>query len=127
MTKKGIIATAIVALVVLGVLFVFRKQTGNPVSDSPVRGSEVVYTDSGFSPNNLLVRVGESVTFQNQSSSDMWVASNPHPIHTDYAEFDAKRGYKPGESYSFVFSEPGSWKYHNHMNPADMGSVTVEP
>ena len=56
----------------------------------------------------------------------LWVASNPHPIHTDYSDFDAKRGYAKGERYSFTFFKQGTWKYHNHLNPGEGGVIVVE-
>lgn len=97
------------------------------LSDSAKQNSLIVtYTDSGFSPNNLTVKNGQTVTFKNESSSEMWVASAPHPTHTDYPEFDAKKSYANGQSYTFTFTKAGTWKYHNHKNPSKFGSVTVE-
>lgn len=63
----------------------------NTVSDVKNQIPPVVtYTDSGFSPNNLTIKNGQTVTFKNEGPGDMWVASAPHPTHTDYPEFDAK-------------------------------------
>lgn len=94
---------------------------------APVAAENVVtYGESGFSPSILRVKVGTTVIFKNEKSGPMWVASNPHPIHTDYSGFDAKRGYSKGESYSFTFTKPGSWKYHNHLNPSEGGVIIVE-
>jgi len=97
------------------------------LSDSNQQNSLIVtYTDSGFSPNNLIIKNGQTVTFKNESSGEMWVASAPHPTHTDYPEFDAKKSYASGQSYTFNFTKAGTWKYHNHKNPSNFGSVTVE-
>src|SRR5437868_6984243 len=46
---------------------------------------EVTLTDSGFSPSDLTVKAGDTVTWKNQSSSAMWVASAMHPTHTTYS------------------------------------------
>lgn len=86
----------------------------------------VVYSDSGFSPATLRVKAGTAVTFTNQSSNQMWVASNPHPTHTDYPGFDARKAYATGQSYSFTFTQKGTWGYHNHLSPADGGTIIVE-
>ena len=40
--------------------------------------------------------------------------------------FDTCKGLKKGESYEFTFNEIGSWKYHNHLNPGQQGTVVVE-
>ena len=66
------------------------------------------------------------VTFVNQSSRAMWIASNPHPIHTGLAGFDAKKGIGNGESFSFSFTKAGEFGYHNHLNLSDTGTVVVE-
>ena len=86
----------------------------------------VTYTDSGFSPSTLTIKKGETATFKNMTSGSMWVASSPHPAHTDYPEFDAKRGIAPGETYEFTFTKTGSWKYHNHVNLGKYGTIVVQ-
>lgn len=87
----------------------------------------VIYEANGFSPSSITVAVGETVTFKNESAVDVWPASAPHPTHTDYPEFDAKKPIKPGESYAFTFTRAGTWKYHSHLNPTHFGSVVVTP
>lgn len=106
-----------------------------PVSQTPtVKESVVTYTDSGYSPTTLTVKKGATVTFKNQSSRSMWTASAVHPTHRGYpttggcisSTFDACKGIQPGNSWSFKFDIAGTWKYHNHMNPSDMGTIIVE-
>lgn len=93
----------------------------------------VIYGDGGFSPNTLTIRKGATITFQNSSTHDMRPASDPHPAHTNYpttggcvgSTFDSCRTIKPGGNWSFEFDEVGTWKYHNHLNPSDTGTVIV--
>ncbi|MBI4151358.1 hypothetical protein HY496_00165, partial [Candidatus Woesearchaeota archaeon] len=63
-----------------------------------------------------------------------------HPTHTVYPHsgiekcgtadegmiFDACRALAQGETFSFIFTETGSWKYHDHLNPRKTGTVIVE-
>lgn len=120
--EKIIVGILIVVAIIAGALYL-RKSGSN---DPAVQGkTEVAYTDSGFSPKEMNISAGETVTWINKSTKKMWVASAPHPAHTDYPEFDAKKGVDPGGSYSFTFEKPGNWKYHNHTNPTDFGSVNV--
>lgn len=86
----------------------------------------VTYTNNGFSPANLSVFEGSTVTFVNDSSGSMWVASNPHPVHTDFPEFDSKRGVAPGETYEFTFTEGGTYDYHDHLSPSNVGTIIAE-
>ena len=100
----------------------------------------VDYTDVGYEPDRVRVPLGTTVTWRNDSSKPMWTASDPHPMHTIYPEFDAKVGVEPGASYSFTFTKRGTWSYHNHAHEhgvdddhgsddreeLDEGIVTVE-
>src|SRR3989344_57043 len=62
-------------------------------------------TDAGASAAEGTVSSGTKVVFKNGSSSLMWAASNPHPVHTDLSSFDAKSGASAGGTYSFTFEE----------------------
>ncbi len=135
-----LIGLGVVVVLIGGLAFIFRHQiktmlTGQPqtVQTEPVvqtpqpsapvvEKTEVDYTDSGFSPASVTIKKGQTVNFVNKSSSQMYVASNPHPIHTDYPGFDE---LSAGDSYSFTFDKVGTWGYHNHINPAQKGSVVV--
>ncbi len=86
---------------------------------------EVKYDGTAFSPNKLTVKVGDTVVFKNNSTSAFWPASGPHPTHTNYPEFDAKKAIPAGGTYSFVFTKVGTWPYHNHLNATQFGSITV--
>ena len=86
----------------------------------------VTYATSGFNPQSLTIKAGDTVIFKNNSAADFWPASGPHPAHTNYPEFDAKKDISTGESYSFTFTRTGSWKYHNHLNPNLTGTITVQ-
>ena len=86
----------------------------------------VNYTDKGFSPSSLDIKLGETVQFANNSSGGMWVASGPHPSHTAYPEFDPKRNIPSGEIYEFTFTKIGEWKYHNHTKAGMYGTIIVK-
>lgn len=120
---------------------VVETKVTEPVSpEKAVVRQVIAYIDSGFSPSSLIVKKGEVVTFENKSSRNMWVASAMHPSHRIYPDtdiqkcgkgeaenmFDACKGFAPGTSWSFVFNEVGTWKYHNHIDAKNFGSITVE-
>ncbi|HOX40930.1 MAG TPA: cupredoxin domain-containing protein [bacterium] len=86
----------------------------------------ISFTDSGFSPSEITIKKGDTISFINNSEMQMWVASAPHPQHTDYPEFDTKKGYAPGEMYSFKFEKAGTWRYHDHLNPERTGTINVQ-
>jgi len=68
----------------------------------------------------------------------MWVASAVHPTHTLYAGTslsehcgngaanDSFDQCDAGDDYSFTFKKTGEWKYHNHVNASQTGTVIVQ-
>jgi plastocyanin len=89
-------------------------------------GNVVKFTDNGFEPSTLTIKAGDTVKFENDSSDDFWPASNVHPTHLLYPGFDAKKPILAGGSYSFTFTKPGSWGYHNHLAPDIQGTIVVQ-
>ncbi len=87
----------------------------------------VRYTlENGFYPALLIIKAGDTVTFVNESEGSLWVASSPHPTHTDYPEFDQRSSVEEQGTYSFIFTKVGTWNYHNHESSARRGSIIVE-
>ncbi len=83
------------------------------------------YTDGGFIPSSVTIGDGASVTWANVSSGPMWVASAPHPAHTDYPGFDELKRVDSGGKYTFTFTKAGTWEFHNHAKASDYGVVIV--
>ena len=111
-------------------------ETGKPVLASifeeevaPIDGMGMItvrYSNTGFQPAKLTVPVGTMVEFVNQSDEEMWVASNVHPSHEILATFDQFKGVGKGQRYMYTFDKKGVWPYHDHINPALEGIITVE-
>lgn len=81
--------------------------------------------EEGFSPQSLQVRVGERVTFKSSLEDGFWPASNIHPTHELYPEFDSKGPLLKGETWSFVFEQEGVWRFHDHVHPFHTGTIVV--
>lgn len=86
----------------------------------------VEYKDGGFSPTTLTIDKGQTVRFVNETGRSMWVASDFHPSHNIYPEFDAKRGIPAGSSYEFKFEKTGAWNYHDHLSANQTGTIIVK-
>lgn len=159
MKKNVIIILVVLVIVLIGGYFLLRGNTinvvNNPILDNNNQQSdevvdpnlmvepaiyEVIYTDSGYSPSELKIKVGDRVFFRNQSSGKMWTASAMHPSHTVYSgtslqshcpdatnsSFDQCVANNPGESWLFEFDKVGTWGYHNHAKAGAFGKIIVE-
>lgn len=99
-----------------------------PPAPQPVTAKTytIKYTNSCYTPAGLTIKKGDSVVFKNESSKFMWPATDDHPAHDEYPEFDSKSGIAPGNSYSFTFNRMGTWAYHDHNKPGCTGAITVQ-
>ena len=82
-------------------------------------------TSSGFNPSEVTIDENSSVIFLNKDSESRWPASNTHPTHELYPEFDPRKPIAPGESWAFKPKNIGDWKYHDHLFPHMRGVITV--
>jgi plastocyanin len=113
-----------------------------PTTSTPTTTSEVIIkiTTDVFEPKGVEIFKGTKVTWVNEQSNPSWPASAVHPTHEVYPGssikkcgtpeqdkiFDACRGLKQGESWSFIFNEVGEWYYHDHLNPSLKGKIVVK-
>lgn len=86
----------------------------------------VSITDEAFEPATVNISVGDTVVFTNNGQALHWPASDPHPTHTNYSKFDAKKGIATGETYSYTFTEAGTYGMHDHLNAKVKGTIIVE-
>ncbi len=105
----------------------FRSSSRSSSSRSALSAVTVLYSATGFSPSVIRIKAGQTVIFKNiTEDGDLWVASNPHPTHTNYPEFNSNHNILKDQEYSFVFLNRGTWGYHNHFSPSQGGQVIVE-
>lgn len=110
--------TAVLAVAGFYFLFFFNSQE--------IKDHSIVILESGFSPASLIVRKGDSVTFKTMLQKEFWPASDLHPTHGVYPEFDPKQPILPDSSWTFKFTKEGEWRFHDHLFPAYRGTITVK-
>lgn len=101
--------------------------TGEPTPHTMgrMKMETVRYTNRGYVPAELEISVGTMVQFLNESDSEMWVASNEHPGHTDLPTFDQFSPSSKSSTYTYTFDEVGTWSFHDHLKPTFVGTVNV--
>lgn len=133
----------VVVVLLVGGFFLFVKKSSTtntpPVTEtaptSPVSPTgttqgqmtkEVTVTANtqGFEPQKVTVKVGTKVTWVNKSGGVSNVSSAKHPTHLVYPPLNLGN-FQDGATVSLVFDKPGDYKYHNHLEPTQFGSVVV--
>lgn len=116
------------------------KETADQAPAASPTEHPVEMTFAGFVPEIITIQAGDTVTWMNKDSKTRWPASAIHPTHEAYpgssinkcntpneqGAFDACGYLSSGKSYSFTFTEKGSWNYHDHLHPSMKGKVVVE-
>ena len=88
--------------------------------------TKITITTEGFIPAYLTIQQGEQVTFKNTDQLPHWPASDIHPTHQIYPEFDPNQPIEIGQEWSFNFDRAGTFKFHDHLHPDLVGEITVQ-
>lgn len=142
MRKSTVIALIIVVLAVaggLGAYFATRSSSDNKTpatsnmpnmnmstknnntNSAPVATNAVTIQNFAFSPRDITVKKGTTVTWTNKDSTTHTVTE---------AEADGLTGpnsgnLAPGQSYSFTFDTVATYHYHCTIHPEMLGTVKV--
>lgn len=130
---KKIIIALIILVLGSGVAYYYYFMRPMPVSPSDTAKISdltknpltVVYTNDGYTPKQITVKKGETVKFINMSDRMVWTASDEHPSHNIYPEFDQKSVGGKNSEYTFKFEKVGTWGFHNHAYFQHTGTVIV--
>ena len=87
-------------------------------SSSFAATTQVNMTASAFSPKNLNLNYGDTVTWKN-------IGKTNHQIVANNGSF-ASGLLRPGQSFSFTFKAAGKYNYHDALKPSLVGSVSVK-
>ena len=138
--NKPIIMLAGFALIIAAGLIIIKlgnKSTENKVTTTQKSAdfvrkpaplpkiTTVKLSKSGFSPNLIHIKTGETVTWSNESGVDASVNSADHPTHK-VNSFLNLGIFSSGSSTQTQFLKKGNFEYHNHLIPSQTGTVVVE-
>ncbi len=124
--KQAILGLGLVVLVGLAVWLFRDKPTslhGTPPNSGNTKTIEI--TSDGYNPDRLEIQQGDTVRFENKDDKPRWPASDPHPSHDIYPEFDPKKSIQPGDSWEFTFQREGTFGFHDHISPHKRGEIIV--
>src|SRR5918998_4847582 len=105
-------------LVLLAGMLAVAGATPAVSQSEPTAVRIVAVSSTGFSPQSIVVQPNATVTWRNTDTQ-------PHQIVSDTGAFPSSPVLDPGESYSFRFTTPSSYTYHDGRRPSSTGVVHV--
>ncbi|CAN5358547.1 hypothetical protein BH18ACT12_BH18ACT12_03300 [soil metagenome] len=72
---------------------------------------------AGFVPATVTINLNDAVTWRNTDTIDHQVVANGGQFASPILD--------PGESYTFVFRNSGTFRYHDGLHPTRRGTITV--
>lgn len=146
--KNTLIVLIVIIILAAGAYFLFLRggqnktsttstPIGTPSTSSATPADEetsssantITFDGNSFSPSSVTVKSGDTLTWINNSSVDLEIGVNPHPIHTGNREISGGEfvlKIAPGESKSVTVTKVGTFGYHNHLNSSQGGSIAVK-
>jgi plastocyanin len=79
---------------------------------------QVVMKNRAYDPQQVTVKVGDTVSWVNQDSPN-------HDVVADNGEFKSEL-FGNGGSFSFTFTKAGTYPYHCSIHPGMVGTVIVQ-
>jgi plastocyanin len=98
-------------------------KTVNVVAIAP---AQVSITKNGFSPQTIKIKVNQGIIWTNNDTAQHQVSSDPYPTDNGLADFNQQQPMSQNQSWDFVFSQTGTFSYHDNLNPYTFkGTVIV--
>ena len=93
--------------------------SGCTQSQQNVPPNTVIIQNFAFSPNNLTVKAGTTVTWINKDST-------AHTVTSDSGAFTSSGNLNTGTNYTFTFTKAGTYPYHCSIHPSMTGQIIVQ-
>lgn len=116
-----VVFVALCIVVLVGAFFLVPEKSTN---SGPIH-AEVVLTENGFEPHDVTIARHGTITFSTTLDKPFWPASNLHPLHSLYSQFDPFRPIARNERWTFQFDRTGNWEFHDHLRSYFLGTIHV--
>lgn len=93
---------------------------------TPQAKTLTVFISNGkFDPPTVTINVNDTVVWLNKDSTPHQISSDPHPTHSGLSEL-ASGTLATNQTFSYKFTEAGTFKYHDEIKTTSTGTVEVK-
>lgn len=114
------VAIVVIAVVSIGVLLT-QREADNQDSVASVSAAKVMISTVSSAPSTIKVQQGQSIIWENTDGQDRTLALNA----ADGSGGTSESRIGQGETYSYVFDEPGTFNYYDSKDPTRLNGVVV--
>jgi plastocyanin len=118
----GLLGVIILVLLFMGILFMKHNAATNSLDGHPVI---VQITSGGFSPSTVTIAQGQRVEWINTDSIPHQPATDPFPLEDGLPGFRASSPLTFNQSYTYRFTQIGTFGYHDHLDPFQLSGKVV--
>ena len=137
MDKKLLIGIVIIGVLIIAIgAFYFYKQytpsqtftdTSQPTplpdasqpSPDASQTNNIEIANSAFSPAELTIKVGDTITWTNRDSAS-------HTVTSDSGTEISSDSLSNGQTYSYTFNTAGTFEYHCTIHPSMKAKIIVQ-
>lgn len=123
---RKIILASFVTLIIGFLLLIFQPKVASVLDSKSGETHTITLTSDGFVPNSITIKKGDTIIVRTTAGKHFWPASDIHPTHGIYPEFDPQDAIAPNKTWSFKFEKIGKWRFHDHLAPYFTGTIIVE-
>ncbi|HIG94367.1 MAG: Blue (Type 1) copper protein [archaeon GW2011_AR13] len=117
MKKEWMILGFVLIIVIFAGFYFFKNP--NVVKEIPSGDYNIEINNFAFAPQELIVKVGSTVVWNNKDSVK-------HTVTSDSGTELGSELLGNGESYSHTFNNVGTFEYHCTPHPSMTGKIIVE-
>lgn len=125
------IVLGVFTLVVLAIIIIPQSPKKNPSVTTlttptikQLARHSINLTSKGFEPERISIKKGEVVVWVNKSGKEATVNSANHPTHKLFPVLNLG-SFSNGSSVQARIYRVGEFRYHNHLNPSQTGTIVV--
>ncbi len=118
----SIIIVALVLVIGIGALLLAKNK------DEAAKVTSVAtvdITETGFNPLTIRVKKGDRITWVNKDAKPHQVAADPHPTGESLPTLKSEDPLMQDESYTAVMEKPGTYTYHDYLDPVGFQATII--
>lgn len=101
------------------------KNISEQIKALTIKNHTIAYDGISFTPEFVVIHLGDSITIKNNSQKAMEIAVGLHENHKTLNGFQEKI-INSKKEYAFVPQERGVFDLHDHFNPKKLGYIIID-